>query len=276
MGILRSLFTASAVLPIFYLPSCANNQKSELSHDSQVEIVSEEVRYSSGETEMLGYLAYPKSVENAPAVLVVHEWWGQTEYPRRRARMLAELGYVAMAVDMYGNRQIAEHPKDAGEFAKETLSNLAEAEKRFQAAMDFIKQLPQSDSEKIAAIGYCFGGGVVLHMARRGLELDGVASFHGSLASQQPAEKGMVKAKILVANGAADPMITEADIQKFKEEMDQAGVDYEFINYEGATHSFTNPEATEAGKKFNMPIAYNEEADRKSWQKLQEFLSEIF
>ena len=190
--------------------------------------------------------------------------------------MLAELGYVAMAVDMYGNRSVAEHPKDAQKFMMATIKNMANAEKRFQMAIDYAKGLRSTNPEKVAAIGYCFGGGVVLHAARKGFDLDGVASFHGSLATETPAKKGVLKAKVAVFNGAADPMVTAEHISGFKKEMKGADANLVFVNYPNALHGFTNPGATEKGKKFSMPLAYDKDADQKSWAELQKFLKDIF
>lgn len=246
---------------------------------TQAELVTKEITYKSGNTELKGYLAWDdSSKEKRPGVLVVHEWWGQNDYARKRAEMLAELGYVGMALDMYGNGKQAHHPKDAGAFAKEALSNLDEAEARFKAAMKVLQKEKLTDPNKIAAIGYCFGGGVVLHAARVGMDLDGVVSFHGSLEPKQgvKAEPGEVKAAVLVCNGAADPFVSEEAIANLKEEMKAANVDFEFENYEGALHGFTNPGATEKGKTFDIPLAYDEAADKASWAEMKAFLEEIF
>jgi dienelactone hydrolase len=207
---------------------------------------------------------------------VVHEWWGHNEYARKRARMLAELGYTALAVDMFGNGKQADHPDDALKFATEVMQNLDAGEARFNAALGLLKNHPKTDAEQIAAIGYCFGGGVALHMARSGSDLDGVVSFHGGLESMFQAEPGSIKAKILVCHGADDPMMTAEQIEAFKKEMDEAGADYKFIAYEGATHSFTNPEADKYAEEFDLPLAYNAAADSASWQEMQTFFQEIF
>ncbi|WP_132319524.1 dienelactone hydrolase family protein [Pseudobacteriovorax antillogorgiicola] len=244
---------------------------------SSDDIMTKEVVYGEFEgKKLIGYLAHPKNVSDAPVVLVVHEWWGQTDYPRKRAEMLAKLGYVAMAVDMYGDRTVAEHPKDAQKFMMATMKNMAGAEKKFKMAMDYAKKLDKTSSEKMAAIGYCFGGGVVLHAARQGFDLDAVASFHGSLATQTPAKKGVIKAKVAVFNGAADPMVKDEDIKNLKAEMEKADATLKFVNYPGAKHGFTNPEATKKGKAFDLPLAYQEEADKKSWEQLQTFLKKAF
>ena len=235
----------------------------------------EEVTYSANGTTLKGYIARPAGGGKHPGVLVVHEWWGNNEYTRKRADMLASLGYVALAVDMYGDGKIADHPKEAGAFSGAVRKDMDTAEKRFRAAQSLLAGQPDVDGGKIAAIGYCFGGGMVLEMARRGLDLDGVVSFHGSLPTQTPAKPGGVKAKVLVLNGAADPFIKPEQIEAFKKEMQAAGVDYTFINYPNAVHAFTNPAATANGKKFNLPLAYDEAADKQSWAEMQKFLATV-
>jgi len=236
-----------------------------------------DVQYSAEGVTLKGYLAYDKSIKGKrPAVLVVHEWWGLNDYARKRADMLAELGYAALAVDMYGEGKTASHPDDAGKFSSELMKNFDVAKARFMAAVEFLKGQPTVDPDRLAAIGYCFGGGVVLNMARQGVDLKGVASFHGGLAAVKPAAPGEVKAKILVLHGADDKFTTPEQIEAFKQEMKKAGADFRFIAYPGAIHSFTNPEAGELGKKFNLPLAYNAEADKKSWEELKKFLAAIF
>jgi dienelactone hydrolase len=237
----------------------------------------EPVSYNTGELTFNGYLAYDDSISTKrPGILVVHEWWGHNEYARQRARMLAELGYVALAVDMYGSGKKAEHPEDAGKFAAEVRQNLPAAKKRFLAAMQILKDHPLVDQTHIAAIGYCFGGTVVLQMARQGLDLDAVVSFHGALATDNPAVPGAVKARILVCDGADDKLVPPGQIKMFFMEMKKAGVDFKFVSYPGAKHSFTNPDADTYAKKFNLPIGYNAEADKRSWQDMQDFLEESF
>jgi dienelactone hydrolase len=236
------------------------------------------VTYKAGKVNLKGYLAYDESIKGKrPGVLVVHEWWGQNEYARKRARMLAEMGYTALAVDMYGDGKQAMHPDEAGAFSSEVMKHFNEAGKdRFEAAEVFLKRQPTVDPARIAAIGYCFGGGVVLNMARQGADLKAVASFHGGLVAVKPAEAGMVKAKLRVYNGADDKFTPQQAIDAFKKEMTDAKVDFQFINYPGAVHSFTNPDATELGKKFNLPLAYNEKADKESWADMTKFFAEVF
>jgi dienelactone hydrolase len=241
------------------------------------DIKGEQVTYRAGDTTLKGYIAWDANKPGPrPGVIVVHEWWGHNEYVRRRARMLAEEGYTALAVDMYGDGKEAAHPEDAKKFMMETISKADVAKARFSAAHELLKNHSTTDPSKIAAIGYCFGGAVVLQMARSGADLDGVASFHGNLSSESPAAQGAVKAKILVLHGADDPFVPDEQVDAFKKEMDAARADYVFIEYPGAVHAFTNPAATENGKKFDMPIAYNEEADKKSWAELQSFLRSLF
>lgn len=240
-------------------------------------VVGKEVNYRAGGTTFQGYLARDDTIRGKrPGVLVVHEWWGHNAYARKRARMLAELGYVALAVDMYGEGKQAAHPEDASKFSSAVMKNLASAENRFLAAYRLLQQQPQIDPDRIAAIGYCFGGGVVLAMARRGVDLDGVVSFHGSLLAGAPAQKGRVKARVLVLNGADDPFVTAEQRAAFRQDMEQAGAKYEMIDYPGAKHSFTNPDADRFGKQYKLPLAYDASADKKSWQKMQEFLREVF
>ncbi|HXY55892.1 MAG TPA: dienelactone hydrolase family protein [Nitrospirota bacterium] len=240
-------------------------------------IKGETVEYTADGVTLKGYLAYDEHVKGKrPGVLVVHEWWGLNDYARKRARMLAELGYTALAVDMYGNGKTATHPDDAGKFSSETMKNFDAAKARFLAAEDFLKKQPTVDPERIAAIGYCFGGGVVLNMARQGDDLKGVASFHGSLMAVRPAGPGEIKAKIRVYTGADDKFVPAEAIEGFKKEMTDANADVKIVSYPGAVHSFTNPDATALGKKFNLPLAYNATADKESWEDMKKFLSDIF
>jgi dienelactone hydrolase len=244
---------------------------------AEPKIIGKTVEYNAEGVVMKGYLAYDENIKGKrPGVLVVDEWWGLSDYGRKRARMVAELGYTALAVDMYGEGKQATLPDDAAKLSSEVMKNIDVAKARFMAAMDFLKQQPTVDPNRVAAIGYCFGGGVVLNMARQGVDLKGVASFHGSLTPIKPAQPGTVKAKILVLNGGDDKFITPEQIEAFEQEMKAAGAHFQFISYPGAVHSFSNPEATELGKKFSIPIAYNANADKKSWNELKEFLKTIF
>lgn len=248
-----------------------------ISFSTQAEIITKVVNYSDGEISMKGYLAFDNSIKTKlPGVIVVHEWWGHDEFAKERARALAKLGYHAIALDMYGNGKNASHPKDAGAFSGEVKKNMAVAEKRFMAAYKLLQQQDNIDNNKMAAIGYCFGGGIVLEMARRGVKLDAVVSFHGSLGTKSVAKKGAIKAKILVLNGKDDPFVKASAISAFKKEMKAAKVDFKFINYAGAKHSFTNPGADKNGAKFKLPLAYNKNADKKSWDEMKRLFAKVF
>lgn len=237
----------------------------------------EEVQYKDGDVVMKGYLAYDDTVKGKrPGVLVVHEWWGHNDYTRQRARMLAELGYTALAVDMYGDGRTADHPETAGKFSGEIRKNMPAMQARFNAARRLLIAHPTVDAKRIGAIGYCFGGSVVLDMARSGADLAAVVSFHGGLTTEHPAKPGKVKARVLVLNGEADPFISADAIAAFKKEMESAKVKYKFINYPGAKHAFTNPGATALGEKFNLPLAYDPAADKAAWAEMQGFLKEAF
>ncbi|HEY5976029.1 MAG TPA: dienelactone hydrolase family protein [Geobacteraceae bacterium] len=240
-------------------------------------VTGREVEYKSGDVTLKGYLVEDTAKKvKRPAVLVVHEWWGHNEYARNRARMLAELGYVALAVDMFGDGKTADHPQDAGKFAGELMKNKPMAEARFNAALEFIRKQPTVDPERVAAIGYCFGGGIVLHMARMATDLKGVVSFHGSLATDTPAQPGAVKARVLVFNGEDDKMIPPEQVAAFKDEMTKAGATYRYVGYPGVKHSFTNPAADGLATKFNLPLAYDKKADKDSWAQTTKFLKEVF
>ncbi len=244
---------------------------------SQAAVVGKEVSYSANGTTLKGFLAYDSAVKGKrPGILVVHEWWGLNDYARKRARMLAERGYTALALDMYGGGKQAHHPDDAQKFSSEVSQNEALARARFEAALDFLKQQNTVDADNIGAIGYCFGGSVVLNMARMGEPLKVAESFHGGLATQHPAEAGKVKARIASFTGEADPFIPAQQVAAFRQEMDKAGVTYEVVTYPGAQHSFTSPEADKYGKEFKLPMAYNAEADKDSWSKGLAFLADAF
>lgn len=244
---------------------------------AQAAVQGREVSYRADGTTLKGYLAWDDAIQGRrPAVLVVHEWWGHNAYVRKRAEMLAGLGYTALAVDMYGDGKQANHPDEAGKFAAEVSKNMPLAKARFEAGMRLLRQQQTVDATRIAAFGYCFGGGVVLNMARSGEDLKGVASFHGSLATDHPAQPGKVKARIISFTGEADPMIPADAVAAFRKEMESAGANFRVITYPGAKHSFTNPDADELGRRFNLPLAYDAAADRDSWQQATAFLREVF
>src|SRR5487761_2131389 len=235
---------------------------------AQAAVQGKEVSYEADGTKLKGYVAYDDAVKGKrPGVLVVHEWWGLNDYARERARMLAKQGYTALALDMYGNGKMAHHPDDAQKFSSEVSQNEALARARFEAALALLKQQKTVDADNIGAIGYCFGGSVALNMARLGEPLKVVESFHGGLKTSHPAEPGVVKARIASFTGEADPFLPAEQVAAFRQEMEKAGVTPLVVTYPGAMHSFTSPEADKLGKEFNLPMAYNADADKDSWSK---------
>jgi dienelactone hydrolase len=244
---------------------------------SQAAVQGREVTYSANGTTLKGYVAFDDAIKGKrPGVLVVHEWWGHNEYARKRARMLAEQGYTALALDMYGDGKQAHHPDDAGKFASEVSKNAALAKARFDAAFELIKQEKSVDPTNIGAIGYCFGGTVVLNMARIDEPLKVVISFHGGLGTDHPAEKGKIHARVASFIGDADPMIPATQVAAFREEMVTAGVNPKVVTYPGAQHAFTNPDADKYGKEFKLPLAYSAAADKASWDAGLTFLADAF
>ncbi|WP_428939292.1 dienelactone hydrolase family protein [Fontivita pretiosa] len=231
------------------------------------------MEYRHGDVLLEGFLAWDDASDAPrPAVIVVHEWWGNNDYPRRRAQQLAQLGYVGFAIDMYGKGKITDQVKQASEWSGQIRGNPKLAMERVSAAIDVLKQQPMVDGERLAAIGYCFGGGVVLEMARQNLPVLGVVSFHGSLAGQAPADQ-TIRPRVMVCHGADDSFISPEELANFKQEMRRTRADWQLIEYGGAVHAFTNPDADKAGLQG---VAYNEKADRRSWQAMQSFLAELF
>ena len=232
-----------------------------------------EIEYRQGDTVLQGFLAWDDAAPGKrPGVLVVHEWWGHNEHARNQARRLAEAGYVGFALDMYGKGKVTTHPQEAQAFASEATKDPAVVAARFNAALDQLKRDPHVDTTHIAGIGYCFGGAVVLDLARAGAPLATVVTFHGALATKAPAQPGRVKARILVLAGGADPFVPPEQIEAFKREIQAAGARFEVIVYPGAKHGFTNPTASQYGME---QLAYNAEADRQSWAAMLKLFKEV-
>lgn len=245
--------------------------------EAEVNIPKGEVTYSSDTINMKGYFATnAQTGEKVPGILVIHEWWGHNEYARQRADMLADLGYVALAIDMYGDGKTADHPEDAGKFAGMVFQNIDQSRAKFEAAIKTLQDHPNVDPDRIAAIGYCFGGTVAFNMANAGYDLDAVAAFHSSLALPIAPDQELLKAKILVCNGADDGFIQPESIDAFKAAYEGIGADLEYISYPGAVHSFTSKEADANGAKFNLPLAYNAAADSASWEEMKELFASVF
>jgi dienelactone hydrolase len=237
-------------------------------------IMTEKITYKHGQTELTGILAYDdaQGTEKRPGVLVVHEWWGVGDYARQRAEQLAALGYVAFALDMYGTGISADNPTDATALSKPFYDDRTLMINRANAGLYVLSQSTYVDTDRMAVVGYCFGGTVALEMARAGADLKAVIALHAGLATPKPAQPKSVKAHILALNGADDPMVPQAERDAFVAEMTAAVANFRSIDYAGATHAFSNPRATEIGQKFNIPVSYNESADKQSWDEMENLL----
>lgn len=242
---------------------------------AQIAIQTREVTYMQGATPLKGFIAWDAGRTGPrPGVLVVHEWWGHNEHARAAARRLAEAGYVGFAVDMYGNGKSTTHPDSAQAFINQALSDLPALVARFQVALAELKADPNVDSTKVAAIGYCFGGAVVLSQALAGADLDAVASFHGAMPPSTPVDSGTVKARALILTGGADPMVPATMVDSTAALLRRGGGIVDVVTYPGAMHSFTNPRADSvvgmAGLKYDAVV------DRQSWEAMLKMLSEVF
>jgi dienelactone hydrolase len=231
-----------------------------------------EVEYRDGTTVLKGHLAVPERTHPPqPAVLVVHEWWGRGEHSDKSAEDLARLGYVGFAVDMYGDGRSTTDPKQAGEWSGQFKKDPALGMSRFRAALDYVRSLPEVDPSRVASIGYCFGGTVCLEAAWAGADLRGVVSFHGGLTTPSAAQAPAVKTSILVLHGADDPFAPKDVVDGFVKSMRDGKYDWEFVQYGGAVHSFTNPAADGS---FNPGVKYDARAAARSWEVMQSFLAE--
>lgn len=257
----------------FLLSACT---KSESTDEEARSITGEEVTYSAGGITMNGYIAYDEpSVNVRPGILVVHEWWGHDEHARNSTKKLAEMGYVALAVDMYGEGRVAEHPEDAMAFSGNVMGNFETAEARFNAALETLKVHPLVDAGQTGAIGYCFGGSVILAMANSGADLDAVVAFHAGLRLPVMPQEN-ISSRILILNGAEDPMITAEDVENLTGALEEVNADFRYVNYEGATHAYTNPAADSLGTRFDLPLAYDAQTDSLSWLEMREFFEQTF
>ena len=229
-------------------------------------IKEEAVTYTDGTTTMKGFVVYDDAVTaKRPGIIMVHEWWGITAHIHSEAKKYAEAGYTAFIADMYGDAKTADNPKDAGGLAGGVMKDPNVMQSRFNAARATLAKHASVDPARVGAVGYCFGGAVVLNMARLGTDLAAVAGFHASLGLNTPAPAaGAVKAKILILNGADDPFVKREQYDTLKKDLDAAKADYKIIEYPGAVHAFTNPEATELGKKFNLPLRYDAKVDAEA------------
>ena len=240
----------------------------------EAKVQSKVVPYTHGETSFEGFLAWDNSVKGKrPGVLVVHEWWGLNDYARSRAEQLAELGYMAFAVDMYGKGKVTTHPEQASEWAKLTTSYVDKWLGKAQAGLNVLMKESNVDPTRLAAIGYCFGGATVMQLVYGGAPVKGVVSFHGSLPLPNESQPLNTSAKILIAHGADDPFLQPDHIQQFQNALDTAGLDWQMIQYGGAQHSFTNPSANQYGVEG---VQYHPQADQRSWRHMKQFFDELF
>jgi dienelactone hydrolase len=232
------------------------------------------IEYKQGDTTLGGVIVYDDAVKaKRPGVLIVHQWLGITEYEKTRATMLAKLGYVAICADIYGKGVHPQDTKEAGVEATKYKTDRTLLRARVNAGLAELKKSDLVDSKRIAAIGYCFGGTTVIELARSGAELNGVVSFHGGLDSPMPADGKNIKCKVLACHGADDPFVPAKDLTAFESEMRDNKVDWQLIAYGGAVHSFTQPMA---GNDNSKGAAYNEAADKRSWEAMKQFLAELF
>jgi len=264
-----SMQRLSASLAVMAIPALLGNATV-----ASAEIKTRVVEYSQGGTPLQGFIAWDDATTaKRPGILVVHEWWGHNEHARNQAKRFAAAGYVAMALDMFGKGKVTTHPDEAMKFMTEANKDPAARTARFNAALAELKKDPHVDPEKIGAVGYCYGGNVVLSQARTGADLDAVASFHGALGGLPPAAPGQVKARVLVLTGGADSMVPPDQVEAFKRDMTAAHANFNVIVYPGAKHSFTNPAADSVG----MPeLAYNADADTQSFAEAIKMFGEVF
>jgi dienelactone hydrolase len=240
-------------------------------------ILTNRIEYAVADASHQGYLAYDdEQTGDRPGVVIVHEWWGLNDYMVRRAHMLAELGYVALAIDMFGGGRVADNPDEAGKLMNGVLDDMESGTAALEAGYQLLQSQAGVDPQHTAAIGYCFGGAMALHMARIGLPLSAVVSFHGALGSFHTAEPGSIKPSILVCHGAADSMVSMDELDGFKQEMDQAQADYEVLVLEGARHGFSNPQADVNAEKYGIDLGYQQQADAQSWAAMQTLFERVF
>jgi dienelactone hydrolase len=261
MSLLQPLLVAPLVLAALAAPAAAA-------------IKHEPLTYQHAGKTFKGDLVYDDAIaEKRPGVLVVHEWKGLVPLTRQQAEAVAKLGYVALAADMYGEGRMAKDNQEAGQWATALRQDLPLMRARATAALEALKKHPRVDGERLAAMGYCFGGGVALELARSGAPLRGTVSFHGNLDTPNPADARNIKGQVLVLHGADDPAVPAEQVAAFQAEMRNAKVDWQMNSYGGAVHSFTNPQS---GNDPSKGVAYNEKADKRSWEALTSFLKRIF
>lgn len=262
--------------PIFFLSTLILVALMPLTGVAKSKVVWKTVSYKAPDgLTCKGYVAYDSGKKGKlPVMLVVHEWWGCNDYALKRAMMFAELGYYAMAVDLYGDGKVAANPTEAQALTAPFYQNPKLGLVRLEAAKEELKKHDRADLTNISAVGYCFGGSMVLNSVGLGSNLKAAVAFHPSLNGLFPPREGNT-CRVLICHGKSDVFVKAEDVLSYRSSLDKAKINYKFIEYENATHAFTNPSSTETGKKFNMPISYNEEADKKSWKDMKEFLGSL-
>jgi dienelactone hydrolase len=277
---MKNLFSIFLFVSILVLSCQEKKENLESNQSMEITTVADElhskfVTYSLNGKNYQSYAAFVgDSTDLKPVVMIIPEWWGLNDYAKSRADQLANLGYFALAMDFYGDGKIVETPDEAGRLATPFYENSAMAKEVFDAGKNALKGYSNADLSNVVVMGYCFGGAMAMNMGRQEADLKGAVSFHGNLMTGVKIQNNQVK--FLVLNGEADSFVSKDEIEGFKKEMDSAKVDYHFVDYPNATHSFTNPDATEVGKKFNLPLAYDKEADEKSWEEFKRFLDKAF
>jgi dienelactone hydrolase len=260
----RRLCLAAVPLAALLLAGCANQD---------AEIMTKEITYEHAGDTLVGYLARPANLTAPrPGILLIHEWWGRNEYAQQRARELAALGYVAFAADVYGDAETTDDPQQASQWAGRFYNDRALFRARLTAGLEQLRQQPDVDSSRLAAIGYCFGGNAVIELALSGADLAGVVSFHGGLSGFGPATDNP-PAELLILNGAIDPLVSAEDRQNLQQTLDDANAKWTMVEFSGAKHSFTNPKADAVGMDA---VAYDARADERSWAYMQAFFDELF
>ncbi len=260
----RRICLAALPLATLFFVGCANQD---------AEIMTKEITYEHAGDTLVGYLAQPANLTTSrPGILIIHEWWGRNAYAQQRARELAARGYVAFAADVYGDAQTTTDAQQASQWAGRFYNNRELFRARLTAGLEQLRQQPNVDASRLAAIGYCFGGNAVIELALSGADLAGVVSFHGGLSGFGPAANNP-PAELLILNGAIDPLVSAEDRQKLQQTLDNANAKWTMVEFSGAKHSFTNPKADEAGMDA---VAYDARADARSWAYMQTFFEKLF
>ncbi|GMT49927.1 MAG: dienelactone hydrolase [bacterium] len=265
------------LLIILAITACNKDQKEKknyIAFDHVERIITQTIDYKEGNTALEGYLAYDPSVKGKrPAILLAHAWKGLDDYAKRRTQQLAKMGYIVFALDIYGKGVHAKDHKEAAQLSGIYTNDRKLMRARVRAGLEVLSKHKLTDTSRIAAVGYCFGGAAVLELARSGADIKGTVTFHGNLTNPHPEDAKNIKGKVLVLHGAADTFVSPKVVASFRKEMDKAKVDWSMKSYKGAVHAFT---VREAGTDTSTGLAYNETADKESWKEMTSFLKVLF